>query len=290
MSAEAEGRTRAEEYRIEHGLGVQPLGDLVALMEQLERSDVAILRVDAPEAHGLGMSDPKTGRVKIAVACTPHPMRQRSTLAHELAHIVFADHLYPDTEGWGENKPEESRADSFARHLLAPLGGIAAILGPPADVVVDESLVSALVQRYLASPQIVVIQLAEAGYLTGAQKQAWLPTSSPKLAARFGWMDQYRALSAESATPRSPQRLVARATDAYLRNVLPLNAVARLRSDSVANVRAEFETLGLNPQEPDGATSGSQGLAPPGAHAMDLSELDELLNADSAAGEESEEK
>lgn len=288
MSAEVAGRDQAERYRAKHGLGVQPLGDLVALIEQIEKCDVAVLGVDSPESHGLSMRNPMTGKVKIAVACTPHPMRQRSTLAHELAHIVFDDHLDPNTEGWGEGGFVESRADSFARHLLAPLDGFAAVLGSPGDRVVDENLTSALVQRYVVSPQIVVIQLAESGYMTQAQKHAWPTTSAPKLAARFGWMDQYQALSVESDTARSPQRLVARATDAYLRNALSLNAVARLRGVAPEAVRAEFGALGLVPQASDYTTSGSLGLARSGVDVVDLSGLDDLLNVDETADTEAE--
>lgn len=49
-----------------------------------------MLDVHAAE-HGMVMRDPRCGSTTIAVAKTPHPMRQRSTLAHELAHALFGE-------------------------------------------------------------------------------------------------------------------------------------------------------------------------------------------------------
>jgi hypothetical protein len=42
--------------------------------------------------------------------------------------------------------------------------------------------------------------------------------TAPALAARFGWLDQYRALQAGSGRRRAPQRLLARAIQGYLEN------------------------------------------------------------------------
>lgn len=43
MSAEAEGSKLAARFRREHRLGEQPLGDLVAVIEQATGIDVAVL-------------------------------------------------------------------------------------------------------------------------------------------------------------------------------------------------------------------------------------------------------
>lgn len=99
-SAEQQAERAAEEFRQAHHLGVQPLGDLVALIEQTTGHDVAVLDASA-DSHGLTMRDPMRDRTFIGVARTPHPMRQRSTLAHELAHVVFGD--------WAENLAKRDR-------------------------------------------------------------------------------------------------------------------------------------------------------------------------------------
>ncbi|MGH3449912.1 MAG: ImmA/IrrE family metallo-endopeptidase, partial [Haloechinothrix sp.] len=57
LNAETEGRTAAARFRRDHHLGVQPLGDLVAVIEQATGMDVAILDV-GPDEHGLTMRDP----------------------------------------------------------------------------------------------------------------------------------------------------------------------------------------------------------------------------------------
>ena len=99
MTAEAEGSETAGRFREEHHLGAQPLGDLVAVIEQATGIDVAVLDA-GPDEHGLTMRDPVRGTVFIGVARTRNPMRQRSTLAHELGHVLFEDWADPDSGNW----------------------------------------------------------------------------------------------------------------------------------------------------------------------------------------------
>jgi Zn-dependent peptidase ImmA (M78 family) len=99
VTPEAAGRAAAEAFRAEHRLGHQALGDLVAVIEQSIGVDVSVVDADADE-HGMTMRDPQRGRVFIAVARTHNPMRQRSTLAHELAHVIFGDWEQPDSGDW----------------------------------------------------------------------------------------------------------------------------------------------------------------------------------------------
>jgi len=72
--------------------------------------------------------------------------------------------------------------------------------------------------------------------------------STPALAARFGWSDQYRALQAESDRRRAPQRLLARAVQGYLDNVVSVQALATLRGLDAATVEAELQEAGLVPE------------------------------------------
>jgi Zn-dependent peptidase ImmA (M78 family) len=168
--AEKEGRGAAERFRDEHHLGDQPLGDLVTVIEQATGVDVAVLDAGADE-HGLAMRDPERGAVFIAVAKTLNPMRQRSSLAHELAHVLFGDWTDNTCEGWAERGPSEIRADAFARHLLVPLSGLRGFLGDRAGL--DHSTLSAVVQRFLVSPAIAAIAMRQAGYVTDATKDGW---------------------------------------------------------------------------------------------------------------------
>ncbi|MDA8322966.1 MAG: toxin-antitoxin system, toxin component, partial [Actinomycetota bacterium] len=67
MTAETEGSARASRFRQDHHLGVQPLCDLVEVIEQATGIDVAVLDV-GPDEHGLTMRDPARGAVLIGVA------------------------------------------------------------------------------------------------------------------------------------------------------------------------------------------------------------------------------
>jgi Zn-dependent peptidase ImmA (M78 family)/mRNA-degrading endonuclease RelE of RelBE toxin-antitoxin system len=222
VNAEAEGRDAAARFRRDHRVGVQPLGDLVAVIEQATGIDVAVLDV-GPDEHGLTMRDPRRNAVFIGVARTGSPMRQRSTLAHELGHVIFEDWV-ADGNNWGDRRPEEIRADAFARHLLVPVDGLREFLG--SATAVTQAVLSAVVQRFLVSPAIAAIALHEAGYIDADIKRNWIGTPTRYLAVRYGWGDQYLALQADSDRRRAPQRLLARAIKGYAEGVLSAQAIA----------------------------------------------------------------
>lgn len=266
MSSEAEGRAAAEQFRNEHRLGHQPLGDLVALIEQAADIDVAVLDA-GPDEHGLTMRDRHRGTVFIGVARTRRPMRRRSTLAHELAHVLFADWTDTNPGSINGRPPTEVRADAFARHLLAPLHGLRDFLGDPRHA--DLAALSAVVQHFLVSPAIAVIALEQAGYIDATTKQSWMNTTTPQLAARYGWSDQYQALQADADRCRAPQRLLTRAINAYAEGLLTVQAIATLRDIPVSTVRQELYEAGIVPAE----------HPVPWAHAADLPAPDIDLDA-----------
>lgn len=243
MNPETEGRAAAEEFREEHRLGGQPLGDVIAVIEHVTGIDVAVLDA-GPDEHGLAMRDPVRGRVFIGVARTRHPMRQRSSLAHELGHVVFADWNGASAANLGDRTPAEQRADSFARHLLIPQAGVVDFL--TTDVTLAH--LSAVVQRFLVSPSIAAIALHQAGCIDRSTKQEWMALSTPQLAVRFGWSDQYHSLQVDSDQRRAPQRLLARAIAGYVEGVLPVETIATLRGMTVADTEAELRAAGIVPQ------------------------------------------
>ncbi len=268
MSAESAGQAGAISYREKHDLGTQPLPDLVALIESTQDVDVAVLDAAADE-HGMTVYDPERRVVMMAVARTANPMRQRNSLAHELGHLVFKD--YGRSRGhnnWSERSQPEIRADAFARHLLVPLGALANL---PEYRPLTESDLSALVQRFRASPTLVAIQLHAARVIDTGTKTAWSAISTPTLAARHGWTDQYRVLQAASNSRRAPQRLLMRATDGYIAGVLSLQAIARIRAVSEQIVEQDFVEAGIAPQERKIEWSSVDDL---GHRDVDLSDLD----------------
>jgi Zn-dependent peptidase ImmA (M78 family) len=275
VSSEAEGRYAAERFRSEHGLGHQPLGDLVAMIEQAAGVDVAVLDA-GPDEHGLTMRDPKRGRVFIGVARTTQPMRQRSTLAHELGHVLFEDWVDSNAGGWSDRSPIEVRADAFARHLLIPLRGLKEFLGRSRQI--GPSVLSAVVQRFLVSPALAVIALEQAGYIDRPTKHMWKAATAPQLAVRFGWSDQYRALQVDSDQRRAPQRLLARAIRGYVEGVLSAQTIANLRGITPGVAAAELREAGIVPGAGDVTWTDATDLP---AAEVDLAALDaDLRNTD----------
>lgn len=285
MSAEAQGRAKAERFRQEHHLGVQPLGDLVAIIEQATGIDVAVLEV-GPDEHGMMMRDSERDAVFIGVARTRHPMRQRSTLAHELGHVLFEDWNQSPEGGWSEHPWEETRATAFARHLLLPLQGLEEFLQgrEPTSL----STLSAVVQRFVVSPAIAAIALHQLGLIDAATKQQWMAqTSAPQLAAQFGWSDHYHALQQDSDRRRAPQRLVARATAAYAQGMLSAQAIATVRGTTVDEVETELHQAGIVPTTPPVQWASSTDL--PEVN-VDLGALDADLDSPDEDSDESDHK
>lgn len=270
MNPEVDGRDAAEEFRDRHGLGLLPLGDLVTLIEQTTGVDVAVLDVHASE-HGMTICDPTLGTTIIGVARTPHPMRQRSTLAHELAHVLFEDADRPVwTTTWSASDEAEERARAFARHLLIPQQGL---LPPPrTNGAFDAQDLSHLVQRYLVSPPLALVALRQRGVVTAEEASRLGRINTPDLATRFGWMDRYRQLQANSDSSRAPQLLLARAIAGYQAGVLGAGAIARLRGITVEVVEQELRAAGIVPDSLD----FSDDPMPLGA-VLDDAELDEML-------------
>lgn len=241
---EQEAKTAADQFRRDHHLGVQPLGDLVELIQRTTGHDVAVLDVPLTD-HGLTMHDPVRNKTFIGVARTEHPMRQRSTLAHELAHVVFRD----QASDLSERSNEEIRADAFARHLLIPQEGVIAFLG--GKMCTDLNTFSSVVQRFLVSPYMAAIMLRDVGAISGETFEDWKRYSTRELAVRFGWRDHYAGLQNESNQLRAPQRLVARAIAGYAAGVLSAQAVATLCGATEEETTQLLNNIGIYPQQFD---------------------------------------
>lgn len=238
-SAELQAEAAARKLRRELNLGVRPIRDLVSLIEQHTGCEVAILQV-ANNEHGMTLRDPASGKQVIGVA-TQSPLRKRSTLAHELAHVLFRDVCTSDN--YDERTPGEIRADAFARHLLVPKDGVRQLLGEQETT--TESL-SKVVQHFLVSPPMACIAMRDAGYPI---QQEWRNYTTQHLAVHFGWIDYYRSLEAEAAVPHTPQRLLRRAIAGYEAGVVSLQTLATLRGLPAGQVLEELEQEGIFPAQ-----------------------------------------
>ncbi|MGY1825795.1 MULTISPECIES: ImmA/IrrE family metallo-endopeptidase [unclassified Blastococcus] len=226
MSNEQIARERAEAFRLKHDLGTRPLGDLFELAHTALDSDA--LAMDAGDAeHGLSMLDPVTDRVVIVVATTRHPMRQRSSLAHEMGHVVGGDLNAADAPVPGARTPAEIQADAFARHLLLPVAALRDRFGTAARKAgIGDGDLAAVVQEFEASPAMAAIQFKQARLIDPDTCAAWMALSAPSLAARYGWLSQYQALALGSMRPRAPQQLMRRAVEGYHQGAVGIAEVA----------------------------------------------------------------
>ncbi|XAS73655.1 ImmA/IrrE family metallo-endopeptidase [Micrococcaceae bacterium Sec5.1] len=240
----------ARKIRDQHGLGSGPIADLHGLIGLVSPgADVAIL--DMPEGmDGMVATDPVRAKTVIGVATTSVPERQRSSLGHELGHIIFADYETGLRHDPSERTPQEMRADTFARHLLAPLQGVVAFLEDLRAVQGQLTLrhVSSVVHHFQVSPAIALIQMQACGWITTAQKTDWWSETAKGLALRFGWIGDYRAMAAESQTPRPPQRLIENATEAYIRNLISVQGLAALSGVDPERQLQELEESGIRPE------------------------------------------
>jgi hypothetical protein len=105
-----------------------------------------------------------------------------------------------------------------------------------------------VVQRFLVSPALAAIALEQAGYVDEATKQAWMAVTTPQLALRYGWSDQYHALQADADQRRAPQRLLTRAIRGYAEGVLSAQAIATLRGTTAQSTEGELRNVGIVPE------------------------------------------
>lgn len=255
-SNEAVARQRAEEFRGSHDLSEDtPIGDVFEFVQRTTGVDVVSVKAGAAE-HGLLMQDIATGRACIAVSVDTHPMRQRSSVLHELGHLLAGDLDRGESLAPGVRSDAEVQADAFCRHLLLPLGAVGN--GPWLEAS-DTSTLSDLVQTFGVSPTIAAIQLRDAGRISSQTYTAWKGLSTRQVAAVHGWLDRYDQLAAASDKPRAPQGLLARAVAAYKAGALGINELAVWYRRDPSELEAE---LGLPDDLPATETDPWDSTAP----------------------------
>jgi Zn-dependent peptidase ImmA (M78 family)/DNA-binding XRE family transcriptional regulator len=95
-------------------LGIAPSGPIPNLMAALEDKGILLYQLEFDDIHFSGMNGMINGNPYIVIKNGMTTERKRSTIAHELAHIVF------DWEELSDCKIEEKRSDAISGAFLFP--------------------------------------------------------------------------------------------------------------------------------------------------------------------------
>jgi len=244
-SALTQGRAAAEATRDALGLGVGPIGDLPALLE--ERFGVhVIVQPIAGDVHGICVSDGEIGVVLIN--SNDRWGRQRFTAAHELCHLLFDDlKLYEVTEKRPIIENSEKRAEAFAAHFLAPDIGVLQVVDGRR---VDDAVVAELMHYFGMSRDAMCWRLYNLGALSKGRAEEMRATGVRTIATAASLADEFarRAEDSEHVT-RPPARLTRRALAAHVDGIVGVGVVAAvLGSPDLGAVRRWLEARNLSPE------------------------------------------
>ncbi|MFC5281656.1 ImmA/IrrE family metallo-endopeptidase [Arcanobacterium canis] len=241
LSASKAGQLIAEKFRREHRLGDNPIVDI----DELERlvPDVDFVVIDLNDRmDGLVLRDPQTRKTVVGIGASSNPFRQRMTIAHEIGHFLAGDISTSAKQYICEgNSARETKANSFARHLLCPLEGVQVLLGDSFES--PREKLSQVVKKFRVSPAVALIQIGDANLLSQDEIDPLAGVSAAELATQFGWRAEYDALAVGSRRKGASAPLIADATRAYIEGKIPLHAVAFARGQAVEDVREELESL-----------------------------------------------
>ena len=239
MNAEAEGRQAAEEFRNRHQLGLAPIDDIIDLAYKAGY-DVVCLSTSADE-HGITARDNVTGTTVIIANNAVPAVRFRSNVAHELGHLQFPADLTLGGDHPLRGHPE-TRANSFARHLLLPVAAASNTRDEwPSATSLD--LLNALVRHYGLSPAMATYQMSNAQMILQSEVQDLAKFTTPELARRYGWQDLNAARDVAAQVSRPPRHLTDLAIAAYREGRLLAPELARILGMTVSQVLDDHGTI-----------------------------------------------
>lgn len=185
--AALQGHRLARRVRAQLDLGMEPLGDLGALLSGRLGVHVVVEPKLPARLGACAARAPGVAVVVLAGSAGHPPLRadlMRVMLAHELCHILFdagdptalalsVDSRSERQTGGGRGDLHESRARGFAAELLLPGAGVHALLGAPAQV--EAAAARPLVRRarahFGASWALTVNHLHNLGYLSALARE-----------------------------------------------------------------------------------------------------------------------
>jgi Zn-dependent peptidase ImmA (M78 family)/DNA-binding XRE family transcriptional regulator len=218
-----QGQALAEAIRAQTGLSdddlPHELDEFVGWLDQQLGVDVCI----APLGAGLDGLALSCKRLRLAlVSSSVTSTRLRFTLAHELCHLAAGDgQITVDKDVFERSTPEEKRANAFAAAFLMPATAIRRAM---AGREIDEGLVAGLLGRFRVSLDALAFRLHNVGVVNASGRDRVRAMSSARIALRPGRVEDLQAHNEE----RAPNRLLARAMEAFVAGALGIRPLAAL--------------------------------------------------------------
>jgi Zn-dependent peptidase ImmA (M78 family) len=255
-----EDAEQARQYRVRVGLDLRgPIPDLLHVAEDV--AEVAVSVIDLPEGVS-GAYTYEEGQGFAFVNVNDSVVRQRFTLAHELAHHVYKDAaiIDPESNVFGSPKsPRERRANTFAAEFLIPLQAVNAWMEARGASNVDLRLVVELASFFRVSAKAALIRLQLARFIDAAGPLGKVLDASvesgehTRLSRRLGIEEAPDALSEikKRDVPRVPAKMWEYAVVGYERGLLTVERIAEAVYKTPADVKAELDDLGIAPPPDD---------------------------------------
>lgn len=241
-------RVAEQASALRHDLGLGT--GYVDVFEVLRRLGVEMYQAPFPEDSLEGAHEVRNGQAFFFVNSSRANTRQRLTAAHELGHHRLGQtSIYEATPQAGPDDPaSEWDAYRFARYFLMDPGGVKDVVEPLGD---PEERVAAVASRFVVSPEVAAIHLAELGHIGSATKTRLLEVFRRGLVKPSGFLARYGYRIARTEQDRvelDPQH-VARSLDAYAQGWLTLAALADTLIVGRDEARRLVEEAGLEVRE-----------------------------------------
>lgn len=246
------------------GLGDDPIEDLVEVVEAGFGVDVSLEPLPQ-DLHGVFVTDESpvdedAPRVSVMLVNSDDMYgRQRFTLAHELAHLLFGDAElfwadYRD-RGDGYGAPTERRANQFAASFLMPARGVRARVAErvlPDDPIERQyalaDLVVGISLDFGASVDAAKVRLSYLALLGTRDLKFVMTENAHKLIDLAGKLRERGALATHQHVVQPPPQLRDQALFAYAEGMVGIEPLAQLwRRDDVEALRRELADQGWGP-------------------------------------------
>jgi len=211
LTAVERGRERARDIRAQLDLGTGPLGDVFALVEDVDPDVLVLARPldDGPEGGLL------QGAGKWLVVVNTHDRtrsRQRFTALHELGHYHFdrdREPLHVDASLHNAQSEPETRASAFAGHLLLPVEVLRERVRDGRLLVTEKASLVRLALEYGIGMLPLSDQLSNGRLVNDAQRRWVAGIAALPLAAQLGLRDRVLLEQSARGTVRLPEYYLA---------------------------------------------------------------------------------